>query len=213
MRKRYIPLIITILLCFVSIGVALASTELAYDDGEVDLTVSMPQGLIDADGRYAVRFTTPDATNLLTKCRFYTSSSGEWLQDVNIHVLESTKAGLTTVTHTPTQGWNDVILSSPIIVTGDFYVSIEYLTATKPVLGADRDSVLGRTWLHSNLIDPHWQVLADYDPEGINGQYNYMIRAVVERVPGGVIPEVPYGTITTLALLLLGFALYVKRPF
>ena len=28
-----------------------------------------------------------------------------------------------------------------------------------------------------------------------------------------VIPEVPYGTITTMALLLLGFAIYVKRPF
>jgi hypothetical protein len=40
-----------------------------------------------------------------------------------------------------------------------------------------------------------------------------MIRAVVELAPGAVIPEVPYGTITAMALLLLGFAIYVKRPF
>lgn len=124
------------------------ATELAYDDGSAETAMWMtPEGVVD-QGRLAVRF-TPDFTPAwLTIARFYISDTGFTSAPLMVHVLDSGFSDIIApLEYSGVQiGWNDVDLSSyGIVVTGDFYIALEWTVGYTNQLGIDTDSDSGRS--------------------------------------------------------------------
>jgi len=143
--------------------------EIAYDDGTRDGTVSHSVGK-----HLAVKFSLPYGwleAKLLT-ARYYIYAGPT---SFKVHVYDSD--GATELTSplqvTPTgNGWFDVDLTGfNILVTADFYITIEYETDYDPVLGSDASPPIeGRSydgtpgsWFQKTTLD-------------------YMIRIVMQQV-------------------------------
>ena len=186
MMTRKLPLILVLMAMIVStvsflpVQEARASLELAYDDGDKEARTSAPQG-----GYFAVKFSLPSGCSManLLSARFYKVASQGGGTNVVFHILGSN--GVTELTTPVTydiavdNSWNELGLSSKnIVVTGDFWVAVEYLTADDPYLGLDTSSVAGRSY---SGTPGFWN-------PGI--QANLMIRAVIECIGapvGGVV--------------------------
>jgi len=193
------PTVVVALMVLASSQGVFAATELAYDD---DLP---PEGGLAGDtGDYlAVKFSLPSgwsAARLLT-ARFY--KRPVLGTNVEVHILGSDGS---TELVTPftfdiavNNAWNDADLTAKnIVVTGDFYIAIEYLLSSDPYIGWETRapnsyrSFLGTpgSWVSMGLTD-------------------VKIRAVVEQIlaprpVGGVL--VPVNKLEVLApyLALLG---------
>lgn len=135
MRIRlFLPVVLAVLLVVSSVQNVFAVTEIAYDEGPPETGVAA-----ELVGRYlAVRFSLPSglSSDRLVKARFY-KAPGQIGTTVKVHVLGSNE--LTELT-TPfifdiatAEAWNDASLS--VVVSGDFYIAIEYLKDMDPVIG------------------------------------------------------------------------------
>ena len=127
-----------------------------------------------------------------------------------MHVYESD--GFTELT-TPfevtstTTGWMEVDLSAlNIIVTDDFYISIEYLTGDRPWIGGDFSDPDGRSYVGTA---GSWNLKTTED---------YMIRAVVQqRFPvGGTVLQTNSFTLLTpyiaiFAAIAIGLTVALKK--
>jgi hypothetical protein len=166
----FIPVFLTIVLTFSIIPSAYAATvELFYDDG------STTTGFAGGPGYYlAVKFSLPSGWNdaKLITARYYILGLSA-PTDFNVHIFGSDGStrllGPLTVTATTLQTWLDVDLSSyNIIVSGDFYVAMEFITRA-PTIGLDFSDPDGRSY-ENNPDDWHQTTSLDI-----------MIRAVVEQ--------------------------------
>jgi len=149
--------------------------EIAYDDGSPDAYMNQAEGK-----HLAVKFSLPSgwsSAKLLT-VRYHIHS---YPTTFRVHVYDSD--GVTEIAHldvTPTTtGWFDVDLSPySITLTGDFYVTIEYLTSDNPYIDTDTTEPID---LRSYRGTPgSWTLVNDMD---------IMIRAVVQQPApvGGVV--------------------------
>jgi parallel beta-helix repeat protein len=137
LSKKLIILVslIGLFVCLLSLKVSLGvEIELYYDDGMAESGHAPTLALYT----YAVRFhsPSPSETYRLTKVKFYIYSDPASfkldIRDASIQPLHSE-----TVTPTGT-GWFTIDLTSKeIIVEGDFWVGMKYLTLHQPKLGAD----------------------------------------------------------------------------
>ena len=189
----------------------LGDYDIAYDEGEV----GGGGFFIDSDGASIRVLYTPSVNGLLHEVRIiwsYTTYS-EYvrlvIEDADT-LMKKTSAPIQ-VSSSSTASWQVIDVSSLAFVTsGDFYVYIQYDSGGVP--SGDRHYI--------SVHDDDDQVI-DYPgrfqwTDGVSAwanRWEMCIRAVITRLPNQVIPEVPYGTITAMALLLLGFAIYIKRPF
>jgi hypothetical protein len=154
---------------------AFAATELYYDAGPPPTSnISLPEG------RYlAVRFSVSTA-KLLTAKIWWDFGVGM----VNLHVLGSDRTTNlitpfpVTVTAATLGHWSDYELGG-VIVSGDFYVAVEYLAGPTPAVGTSGPLQAGRDWYTYPV--GVWQ--EETSPPA------FMIRAVVEPVApvGGVV--------------------------
>lgn len=200
MRHGLVSTTVLILLALSMIPSALAGTELAYDDGTPESSITIPTPGISL----AVKFSLPDGcskASLLT-ARFY-----KMPQDTNVivHILGSD--GLTELTTPFTydiavdNSWNDADLHlKNIAVTGDFWIAIEYTVANDPNIGFDTSSVAGRSY---SGVPGFWNP----QPGG-----NIMIRAVIEcSAPvGGVVMPVNKSLVLAPYLALAGLVAAVS---
>lgn len=187
-RLGFTVAVLAVLLMFLQTATAFAALEIAYDDGSAE------GGDSAKAGEYrAVRFSLPQglASAKLIRARFYKVPSQDDTP-VRIHVLGSD--GVTELT-LPFQvdllnenAWNDADLSSKnIIVTGDFYIVVEWLTDYDPKIGFDTSNPDSRSYAGS---PGSW---VDFDL----GR-DLMIRAVVSTASvGGVV--LPTNTLAVLA--------------
>ena len=158
---------------------AFAATELAYDDGTSEQGIA---GFLV--GEYlAVRFSLPSGCSSarLLSARFYKVAPVTDDTNVIVHILGSDEITELTTPFTydiaVDNSWNEVDLHSKnIVVTGDFFVAIEYLISNDPFLGYDLGSVASRSYKGTL---GHFAI----SPRG-----NYMIRAVIECIApvGGI---------------------------
>ncbi|MEM2942887.1 MAG: hypothetical protein QXT81_05645 [Candidatus Bathyarchaeia archaeon] len=179
---------------------ARASIELKHDDG-------VPEGSEgDKVGEYrAVRFSLPQGWSqaLLLRVRYYFMADSAWFR---VYVLGSD--GSTELLIPPLKldsmvGWLDVDLRSyNIIVTGDFYVAIEFsgdpgMTPPQPRIGYDTTSPLGPSFQGQP---------GNWKPFDLGR--NVMIRAEVEdmtpRPVGGIVVPTNKLEILTPYLALAG---------
>ncbi len=146
-------------------------TEIAYDDGRPETTSSLNIG-----EHLAVRFSLPPGLSKtkLLKARIYKAGRSE--TDMTVHVLESN--GITELTPpftfrlTAESTWNDADLTGrSIVVSDDFYITVEYLKYYDPLIGRDTTNPRSRSYYGRpgswNLVD--------------NGE-NVMIRAVLDDI-------------------------------
>lgn len=145
-----------------------AGIELAYDDGVADFYNSGSVG-----DQNAVRFSLPVgwASARLLIARYYIAQDPGYQYTVHVYASDRSTDLTTPFIVTPTSiGWFDVDLSPRNIwVTGDFYLSIEFMTYLKPYIGADTTPPFdGRSWCYYTSTGSWVQASADY-----------MIRAVV----------------------------------
>ena len=173
----FIPILLTIVLAFSIIPSVFAEIELKYDDGESD---GCDTSFV---GNYlAVKFSLPTDWNnaRILKARYYfVVDSGNF----KVHIFDSD--GITELLDPPLAlgsipGWFEVDVSTNnIIVTGDFYIAIEFIESAvgPPCIGFDSDSPLGPSFTGTPGF---W---GDF-----NTGRNIMIRAVVEQANpvGGV---------------------------
>jgi len=205
MKTHRLPLILLLMMVIVSAGSFLpvqeakASVELAYDDGtaESGLTAEPPI-------EHAVRFSLQPgwSSAKILIARYFIWSNPDTFRlhiygsGVTDPALDVTPAGT---------GWFDVDLSSyNIVVSGDFYISIEYLS-TIPPIGRD---ITGPIDLRSYAKEPPgflWEVTANTD---------LMIRAVVDPIAfaavGGVVIPTNKLEILTPYLALAGLVIAVS---
>jgi len=198
LSKFILPILLVALMVLASSSSVFAAVELAYDDGLEDSGFS-------GVGEYAVRFSLQpgwSSAKLLMALYFIYASPAKF----RVHVYGS---GVTdpALDNTPfTTGWSYVDLTAyNIVVTGDFYISIEYLDGA-PDIGRDTtDPIDLRSYGRDNPGDP-WQV-------GTGG--DLMIRAVVDPISavGGVV--IPVNKLTILApyLALVGLVGTVTVAF
>lgn len=145
-----------------------AGLELSYDDGVVDFYNSASVG-----DQNAVRFSLPVgwASARLLTARYYIAQDPGYQFTVHVYASDRSTDLTTPFTVTPTSiGWFDVDLSTRnIVVTADFYLSIEFMTHLKPDIGADTTPPFdGRSWCYYTSTGSWVTASADY-----------MIRAVV----------------------------------
>jgi len=185
LAKFILPTVLVALMVLASPSSVFAATELAYDDGTQESNLGYSVG-----GELAVRFSLQpgwSSAKLLTARYFIYNYPGIF----RVHVYGS---GVTdpALDVTPSSaGWFDVDLTAyNIVVSGDFYISIEYL-GLDPPLGTDTtDPIRLRTYTRGNPGEP-WE-LWQYE--------DLMIRAVVEPAfapVGGVL--IPVNKLTILA--------------
>lgn len=182
--------------------------EIAYDDGTAEAGVVPPIG-----DQLAVKFSLPSGwpEAKLLVAKYYIHDQPV---KFTVHVYRSD--GVTELTSpfnvTPTTtGWFEVDLSAfNIIVTDDFYISIEYPTAVlNPSIGLDYSAPDGRSY---------YGTAGSWNPTTTEG--DYMIRAVVQSVPvGGVVSQadpsvllMPYITTSiVLVAAVVGLAVTLKK--
>jgi hypothetical protein len=146
-----------------------AETQLAYDDGTIELYTWWTV----VGGIFAVRFTPPVSGNL-KRCPFYIYSNPA---PVKIHVMNSDKNDIIPpfTYDVTTTGWMNVdLLAYKISVSEgvDFYIGLEWTRANAPTLGADLSSPDSRSWSWYSGV---WSLRSDRD---------YMIRAIIEYAGG-----------------------------
>jgi len=186
LAKFILPVVLVALMVLASSPGVFAVTELAYDDGTAETASAGSLGI-----EHAVRFSLPpgwSSAKLLMALYFINDSPAKF----RVHVYGS---GVTdpALDNTPfTTGWSYVDLTAyNIVVSGDFYISIEYLD-NGPGIGCDTDVPIDlRSYGRDNPSLP-WQGPAD--------NWDLMIRAVVDPVfapVGGVV--IPVNKLTVLA--------------
>ena len=110
-----------------------SSIELLYDDGTAEAGYSPTLGLYT----YAVRFHTPEENESyeLTEVSYYIyGSPSSFKADIRNENATSVFSNIVTPS---TTGWFSISLTEGLIVRGEFYVAMKYLTLYKPQLGAD----------------------------------------------------------------------------
>ena len=188
LSKFVLPTVLLALMVLASSSSVLASTELAYDDDTAETAWSADPGI-----EHAVRFSLPpgwSSAKLIYALYFIFADPAIF----RVHVYGS---GVTdpALDNTPfTTGWSIFDLTAyNIVVTGDFYISIEYLTAGAgdPPIGCDETGPIDlRTYSRENPGDP-WELSENWD---------LMIRAWVDPVSrpvGGFV--IPVNKLTILA--------------
>jgi hypothetical protein len=166
----FIPILLTIVLAFSMVPSAYAATEeLKYDDGSATSGYSGPPGYY-----VAVKFSLPFGWNdaKLITARYYIFGLSA-PTDFNVHIFGSDGStrllGPLETTATTLGTWLDVDLSSyNIIVSGDFYVELEFIESGFTI-GLDNSDPDGRSY-ENNPDDWHQTTTLDI-----------MIRAVVEQ--------------------------------
>ena len=164
--------VLAVVLALSSAQNAFGVTELSYDDGTPEAPFYLASG-----GLAAVRFSLPtgwSSAKLLTAKYhiFYYSGLA-----FTVRIFDS--GGVTELCCTPpldvtpsATGWFSVDLSSyNIVVSGDFYVAIEWKTDSLPWLSADTSSSAGRSYF-MGLVG--WEQPVP--------PMNLMVRAVVDEV-------------------------------
>ena len=194
--------VLAVVLALSSAQYAFGATELSYDNGTAS---SSDYFSAFTGGLAAVKFSLPtgwSSAKLLT-AKYYILY---YPQPFTVHIFDS--GGVTELCCTPpldvtppplpSTGWFSVDLSSyNIVVSGDFYVAIEWKTDSSPWLGVDTSSSAGRSYFKGLL---GWEQLW-----GVNSQQpaNLMVRAVVDVVTQPV--PAPVGgfveSVNTFALL------------
>lgn len=151
--------------------------ELAYDDGGAEGSTTASAGI-----KHAVKFSLPSGWS---EAKLLTARYNIYSDPVTFRVHVYGSDGITELASldvTPTStGWFDVDLSTlNIIVTGDFYISIEYLEEQKPWINIDTTAPDGQSYYGQPGA---WTPFVNFD---------LMIRAVVQQpIPvGGVILKV-----------------------
>jgi len=202
LAKFILPAVLVALMVLASSSGVLASTELAYDDGSRD------DWDYCADGDYlAVLFSLPDgwSSARLLKARFYKVRESPGT-DVKVHIFGSD--GSTPLTPAFTfdiaveEAWNDADLTAKnIVVTGDFYIAIQWISYKDPWIGVD-DSTTGRSYYSDDVSPPSWQLRGNAE------NVQYMIRAVIDPVHavGGILHSVDKLALLSPYLALVGLA-------
>jgi len=187
MRKVLLGLLAVLVLMVLMVPSVSADWGLKYDDGDPETGHTGVVGV-----QYAVRFSLPlgwTSAKILT-ARYYILSSPTAFK---VHVYASDKTDLITpfsVTPSATYWFNVDLTGLSIVVSGDFYIAIEFLTEGSPRIGGDTNAPID---VRTYPIDETGTWLSPW------GQTDLMIRAIVEP------PELPVGgleaPINTLALL------------
>jgi hypothetical protein len=178
---------------FLPVQVAKASVELAYDDGAAENGLSAEPGI-----EHAVRFSLQPgwSSAKILIARFFIWSNPDTFR---LHIYGSGVTDPALEVNPAGTGWSDVDLSSyNIVVSGDFYISIEYLS-TSPAIGTDKTGPID---LRTYAREPPgflWKVSDSTD---------LMIRAVVDPIGiaavGGVVVPTNKLEILTPYLALAG---------
>jgi len=178
--------------------------EIAYDSGTAEFGVAAVSG-----SQLAVRFSLPSGwseAKLLT-AKYYIYGDPSTFR-VHVYGSDGSTELITPFEVTPTTtGWLEVDLSAlNIIVTDDFYITIEYITEGKPWIGGESSDPDGRSYVGTA---GSWNLHTTTD---------YMIRAVAQqRVPVGetVLPTksftllTPY--ITMFTAIAIGLTVALKK--
>ncbi len=159
-----------------------APVELYYDDGSPDFGWSALQGI-----EHAVRFSLQPSwcsAQILT-VRYHIWGTPSTFR-VHVYDEDGTTDLTTPFDVTPGgTGWFDVDLTARnIVVTGDFFIVIEFLSSARPTIGVDDTSPIDLRTYSREAPGKQWEVADNIDQ---------MIRAAVEPVEcapvgGTVIP-------------------------
>jgi len=185
-RKTVFSLILILAFSLVLVPVVNADcVELKYDDGTVE------SGLGRLTGSQAgVKFTLPQNWKQakLVMARYFIYDDPNRFE---VHVYDLSNNDLIppfTVTPTST-GWFNVPLD--VVVSGDFFIALEYINVNIPLLGLDLSVNQGRSYERQSSTDP-W----------IPYSWNQMIRAeVCEILPVG--GELLPNTVSTIGTLII----------
>ena len=156
-----------------TLAVSAQETEIFYDDGK---KWDWCFWWNNVGGMMAVRFTPTFTPFQILEAKYYIAQRPSSFK-VRIFDPERTSVFAKSASATST-GWLAVDVSeSEIIMETEFYVAIEYVTPSKPRLGADVDDPDGRSW----WIDPEgkWTSVEEDHPKRNWPQVDFMIRAVV----------------------------------
>ena len=178
--------------------------EIAYDSGTAEFGVATELG-----SQLAVRFSLPSSwseAKLLT-AKYYIYGDPSTFR-VHVYGSDGSTELITPFEVTPTTtGWLEVDLSAlNIIVTDDFYITIEYITEGKPWIGGESSDPDGRSYVGTA---GSWNLHTTAD---------YMIRAVVQqRFPvGGTVLQTNSFTLLTpyiaiFAAIAIGLTVALKK--
>ena len=174
--------------------------ELAYDDGTPESSIALPYyesiwGYGEQEwighNMLAVMFTSSTPQELL-RVRFYVTGQLAYFQ---VRLFDSGRqylffrkyvaGGPTWINYAylwsvmpKSPGWVDVDVSNrTIIVSGDFYVAVEFATDMKPSIGVDSSSLANRSWYVENKT--YWESYSNFTSERDLPNGNVMIRAVL----------------------------------
>jgi len=171
------------------------TVELAYDDGTASGSTSVYAGEF-----MTVRFSLPSGWSegrLLTARIAVLAGAGK---SFKVHILDSD--GVTP----PATGWLDVDLSAfNLVVTGDFYIAVEFETNKNPWIGYDKTPPIdGRSYYGQ---PSSWASYGDRD---------LMIRAVIQKptLVGGIISpvyELYLQVFCTVALVIVASLIIVVK--
>ena len=139
--------------------------ELYYDDG----TAEAGYAWTATPGVYAVHFGGQDSTRfyrVVEVSYFIHSNPYSFKLDIRNEAVQSIFSQVVTPTSV---GWFAVsLLSEEVIVKGDFYVAMEYLTVLKPYLGADYDDPDGESyedpWPLAQITSLDWMIRVVVSP-------------------------------------------------
>lgn len=149
------------------------SVALAYDDGTPD------RGWSGAVGAYAaVRFSPPLQSSRILVVKYFILQD---LTEFSVLILDSSREPVYQRSVLPTEaGWCTLDLAGEnIVVTGEFYVAMKWLTERVPWLGGDETSPSGRSFFVSKT--GYWYSYQEISLETskVDKDGNYMIRAMV----------------------------------
>lgn len=144
-------------------------TSLYYDDGtpEGGAYVTVP------GERLAVRFTPNSYPAILKFASFYIRDSNS---NIKLNVYDDNGSGgkpgtallSSSIFVTPQpNSWNNVDLSNKAIqiTSGDFYISLEWITPEEPVVGYDEEfPYAGRSWYYDVALNKWSNFIEDGDP-------------------------------------------------
>jgi len=182
MTTRKLPLTLLCMIVIVStvsflpVQEARASTELKYDDGTAENGWSAEPGI-----EHAVRFSLQPGRSSakILIARFFIYSNPDTFR---LHIYGSGVTDPALDVNPAGTGWFDVDLSSyNIVVSGDFYISIEYLSSQGPAIGMDTTSPIDLRTCSREPPELLWEISESSD---------LMIRAVVDQVSapvGGIV--------------------------
>jgi len=201
LSKFILPTVVVALMVLASSSSVFAATELAYDDGTPDDFNWCSIGVY-----LAVLFSLPDgwSSARLLEARFYKVEGGG--TDVRIHIFGSD--GSTPLTPAFTfdmdvdNAWNDADLTAKnIVVTGDFYIAVQWMSYKDPKLGEDH-STTGHSYASIDVSPPDWKL------QGNAENVQYMIRAIIDpiRAVGGILHSVDKLALLSPYLALISLA-------